>query len=252
MNNDEKYIRQLLRKFMDGTSTVDEEQTIGQWFRDHPDGGDGLDDYRAMFSWFDDGMPLGSDNNIANGGGKQGPMHAPVPRSNKRRWLWSCIAVAASAALLVGLFLPQGNAPVPLAPKLAVRTVENDTAGTATSLPDEGSVVTSDTINTLNNKVKTKDRKRRRGRLRFEPVLPPPYYTSDTVKAVTTLDAGTALASSDGVEDERLIDEKTANKIIDCMVASMEKDEQLQIELLNIRNELKGKQILATLDDDIY
>ena len=100
--------------------------------------------------------------------------------------------------------------------------------------------------------MKTKDRKRRRGRLRFEPVLPPPYYTSDTVKAVTTLDAGTALASSDGVEDERLIDEKTANKIIDSMVASMEKDEQLQIELLNIRNELKGKQILATLDDDIY
>lgn len=59
-----KDIRQLLGKFMDGETTVDEERYISEWFRSHPDVDGDLADYRVMFGWFDDGMPMPKRRNI--------------------------------------------------------------------------------------------------------------------------------------------------------------------------------------------
>ena len=109
MNNDEIKIRQLLKKFMDGTTTVDEEQEIGRWFSHHTTVSDDLEDYRTMFSWFDDGMPLDKDSKpllLSDEGNDEEP--ATHNHSN-RRWLWTAIAIAASAALLIGIFMPKGG-----------------------------------------------------------------------------------------------------------------------------------------------
>lgn len=68
MTNDDFAIRQLLKRFMDGTTTVEEEEHIGKWFAEHPKAKDDLEPYRKMFEWFGNGMPTDCDGNpsVAN------------------------------------------------------------------------------------------------------------------------------------------------------------------------------------------
>lgn len=58
----EKGIRQLLDRFMDGKTTVEEEQKIGKWFAAHEKVSPDLEDYKQMFAYFDEGMPLDVDS----------------------------------------------------------------------------------------------------------------------------------------------------------------------------------------------
>lgn len=53
----EKQIRQLLTGFMEGQTTVEEEQEIARWFAARSEVAPDLEDYRQMFAYFDAGMP---------------------------------------------------------------------------------------------------------------------------------------------------------------------------------------------------
>lgn len=53
----EKQIRQLLTRFMEGQTTVEEEQEIARWFAARRELAPDLEDYRQMFAYFDAGMP---------------------------------------------------------------------------------------------------------------------------------------------------------------------------------------------------
>lgn len=53
----EKQIRQLLTRFMEGQTTVEEEQEIARWFAARSEVAPDLEDYRQMFAYFDAGMP---------------------------------------------------------------------------------------------------------------------------------------------------------------------------------------------------
>lgn len=53
----EKDIRQLINRYMDGQTTIDEEQKIADYLRNNPIPDD-LKRYKEMFAWFDRGMPL--------------------------------------------------------------------------------------------------------------------------------------------------------------------------------------------------
>lgn len=53
----EKQIRQLLTRFMEGHTTVEEEQEIAWWFAARSEVAPDLEDYRQMFAYFDAGMP---------------------------------------------------------------------------------------------------------------------------------------------------------------------------------------------------
>lgn len=53
----EKQIRQLLTRFMEGQTTVEEEQEIARWFAARREVAPDLEDYRQMFAYFDAGMP---------------------------------------------------------------------------------------------------------------------------------------------------------------------------------------------------
>lgn len=106
MINDEIIIRQLLQRFMDGTTTVDEEERIGRWFREHPSAGKDLEPYRKMFVWFDAGMPQ-------------------TKKPKRRLWLY-----AASIAVIVVLsvtFLFINRQPKTTAPQLSsISVMQND------------------------------------------------------------------------------------------------------------------------------
>lgn len=53
----DKNIEQLIKRFMDGQTTVEEESRIAEYFRTH-DVEDEWKAYKDMFAWFDDGMPI--------------------------------------------------------------------------------------------------------------------------------------------------------------------------------------------------
>lgn len=104
-----KYLISLLQRFMDGTTTVDEEAALAKFFSratdaDRPDGmsADDWTVYRQMFKMFDDGAGCGADAG----------MQKPAKR-RPRLWLWAGrIAAAASVALLVAggfTLLPRHN-----------------------------------------------------------------------------------------------------------------------------------------------
>ena len=109
----ENTIRALLRRFMDGETSLDDERLLAEYFRDHPVPED-LRPYHDMFVWFDRGMPP-----------------AATPRLRRLRVLRR-VAVAACVAGLVGigvwLLRPQtvrqaATGPTPVAPTAPVRPV---------------------------------------------------------------------------------------------------------------------------------
>lgn len=59
-NTMNKEIEQLIKRFMDGHTTVDEENRIAEYLRTH-EVEDEWKPYKDMFGWFDDGMPLQSN-----------------------------------------------------------------------------------------------------------------------------------------------------------------------------------------------
>lgn len=105
MNKDEMKIRRLIDRFMQGKTSLEEEQLLSQWFATHHDVSDDLKDYQSMFAYFDEGMPLeGQAANAAQ------PERVPMSsRSNHARIrpLWMLLAAAASIALLIGLVVPR-------------------------------------------------------------------------------------------------------------------------------------------------
>lgn len=60
----EQEIRKLLDKFMDGKTSIKEEQNIGKWFANHKKVAADLEDFRQMFVFFGQGMPLDTNGNM--------------------------------------------------------------------------------------------------------------------------------------------------------------------------------------------
>lgn len=104
MNNDNIIIRQLIKRFMDGTTTVDEEKRIAHWFKEHPKTDADLELYRKMFEWFDNGMPTNESRNAYAGESTEdAKKHSHNPKKHLRLWLYAAsIAIIAvvSATLL--------------------------------------------------------------------------------------------------------------------------------------------------------
>ena len=96
----EAYIRQLIDRFMDGTTTVGEERQIAQWFASHPQVPADLEDYRQMFAYFAQGMPLGAADSP-----EASPVLHPVSRRwSVSRWVGTLAAACAVVALVMALW----------------------------------------------------------------------------------------------------------------------------------------------------
>ncbi|MBR1476278.1 MAG: hypothetical protein IJ724_10325 [Muribaculaceae bacterium] len=111
MIDERLHIEDLLKRFMQGETTLDEERELGDWLRTH-EVDDTLRPYQQMFAAFDAGMPWVQ----------------PTPPRRRIAW-WHWAAAAAVAALLaIGLTL-QHPRPTPTMPQPPVTAqAQPDTA----------------------------------------------------------------------------------------------------------------------------
>ena len=88
----QQQISDLLDKFMNGLTTLEEEAALGDYFRTH-EVPEEWEDYRLMFGYFDRGM----EGELITPQAQE----QPFMRLMGRRW-WGIAAAAAIAALIVG------------------------------------------------------------------------------------------------------------------------------------------------------
>ena len=88
----QQHIQDLLDKFMNGLTTLEEEAALGDYFRTHEVPQE-WEDYRQMFGYFDRGM----EGELITPQAQE----QPFMRLMGRRW-WGIAAAAAIAALIVG------------------------------------------------------------------------------------------------------------------------------------------------------
>ncbi len=98
----DKDIKQLVTRFMDGETSLDEERRLAEYFRTHP-AEPGMEEVAAMFALFDTGMPIEGVTDVL-------PKAQPARRTALHPAWW--LAVAAVAVLLVAFtFSVQFQAP---------------------------------------------------------------------------------------------------------------------------------------------
>ena len=88
----QQHIQDLLDKFMNGLTTLEEEAALGDYFRTHEVPQE-WEDYRQMFGYFDRGM----EGELITPQAQE----QPFMRLMGRRW-WGIAAAAAIAALIIG------------------------------------------------------------------------------------------------------------------------------------------------------
>ena len=248
MNNPNKMtamqIQQLIDKYMNGQTTVDEEQLIARYFRTATDVPDSLKPYRDMFAYFDDGMPLGALPEFDGSSGQADTCVAPdsnnvvAPRRRSLRiaaWWSGAVAVAAAVALLLIMHRP--SAPVQ---PIASAVVVSDTCSTSTGVEAEQNVVT-DSV-----KLKPQPQRRRPSVRRRYYIAPPKTYLAHA-------------AATDSITHEANANEN--GSVADCLVAihelseaerqSIERDIRESLRLVDeVRNTLLAVDMLNQIDDE--
>lgn len=175
--NGEKNIRQLIGRFMQGLTSIEEEEQISQWFAVHTDVSDDLKPYQQMFAYFDKGMPM--DEQLSED--KQIPVEEeirkPLRNHSRLRPLWCLLAAAAAVALLVVMTWPAQNGDSTVTPSATLAQAEKDSA--------EAIVPTAETEmkNNVKQTVKPKMRPRKRGvyRKHLHSPAPPVTWIAQTV-----------------------------------------------------------------------
>lgn len=248
MNNPNKMtamqIQQLIDKYMNGQTTVDEEQLIARYFRTATDVPDSLKPYRDMFAYFDEGMPLGTLPEFDGSAGQADTRVAPdssnvvAPRRRSLRiaaWWSGAVAVAAAVALLLIMHRP--SAPVQ---PIASAVVVSDTCSTSTGVEAEQNVAT-DSV-----KLKPQPQRRRPSVRRRYYIAPPKTYLAHA-------------AATDSITHQA--DANVNGSAADCLVAihelpeaerqSIERDIKESLRLVDeVRNTLLAVDMLNEIDDE--
>lgn len=174
--NGEKNIRQLIGRFMQGLTSIEEEEQISQWFAVHTDVSDDLKPYQQMFAYFDKGMPIDEQMPIDKQIPVEEEIRKPLRNHSRLRPLW-CLLAAAAVALLVVMTWPAQNGNTPVTPSATLAQAEKDSA--------EAIVPTAETEmkNNVKQTVKPKMRPRKRGfyRKHLHSPAPPVTWIAQTV-----------------------------------------------------------------------
>ena len=249
-------IKQLIDRYMNGQTTVDEEQLLARYFRSATDLPDDLQPYRDMFAYFDEGMPLGAlpyfdegmplgalpefDGSAGQAETRVAPDSSKVvaPRRHSLRmaaWWSGAVAVAAAVALLLIMHHP--SAPVQ---PIASAVVVSDTCSTSTGVEAEQNVVT-DSV-----KLKLQPQRRRPSVRRRYYIAPPKTYLAHA-------------AATDSITHEANVN--VNGSATDCLVAihelseaerqSIEHDIRESLRLVDeVRNTLLAVDMLNQIDDE--
>lgn len=248
MNNPNKMtamqIQQLIDKYMNGQTTVDEEQLIAHYFRSATDVPDSLKPYRDMFAYLDEGMPLGTlpefdgsagqaDTRVAHDSSK---VVAPRRHSLRMAAWWSgAAAVAAAVALLLIMHRP--SAPVQ---PIASAVVVSDTCSTSTGVEAEQNVVT-DSV-----KLKPQPQRRRPSVRRRYYIAPPKTYLAHAAAADSITPA--ANANVNGSATDCLV---AIHELPEAERQSIERDIMESLRLVDeVRNTLLAVDMLNQIDDE--
>lgn len=246
MNNPNKMtamqIQQLIDKYMNGQTTIDEEQLIARYFRTATDVPDSLKPYRDMFAYFDEGMPLGTLPEFDGSAGQADTRVAPdsnmvvAPRRRSLRIAaWWSGAVAAAVALLLIMHRP--SAPVQ---PIASAAVVSDTCSTSTGVEAEQNVVT-DSV-----KLKPQPQRRRPSVRRRYYLAPPKTYLAHA--AATDSTTHQADANVNGSATECLV---AIHELPEAERQSIERDIKESLRLVDeVRNTLLAVDMLDEIDDE--
>lgn len=186
--NGEKNIRQLIGRFMQGLTSIEEEEQISQWFAVHTDVSDDLKPYQQMFAYFDKGMPMDEQMPIDKGmpmdeqlsEDKQIPVEEeirkPLRNHSRLRPLWRLLA-AAAVALLVVMTWPAQNSNSTVTPSATLAQAEKDSAEAIVPIAE------TEMKNNVKQTVKPKMRPRKRGvyRKHLHSPAPPVTWIAQTV-----------------------------------------------------------------------
>lgn len=248
MNNPNKMkamqIQQLIDKYMNGQTTVDEEQLIARYFRSATDVPDSLKPYRDMFAYLDEGMPLGTlpefDGSAEQADTRVAPDSSKVvaPRRHSLRmaaWWSGAAAVAAAVALLLIMHRP--SAPVQ---PIASAVVVSDTCSTSTGVEAEQNVVT-DSV-----KLKPQPQRRRPSVRRRYYIAPPKTYLAHAAAADSITPA--ANANVNGSATDCLV---AIHELPEAERQSIERDIMESLRLVDeVRNTLLAVDMLNQIDDE--
>lgn len=156
----DKNIEQLIKRFMDGQTTVEEESRIAEYFRTH-DVEDEWKAYKDMFAWFDDGMPI-----------QQETEKHKTRNSQKAKIIAFAMAAAAAIAALIIIATPGNNGIMPV--QKTANVIKPSTADAIeTAIKDTLAIdsVSKETSRPAHKKAKT--------RRRVYNVMPPKTYLAD-------------------------------------------------------------------------
>lgn len=237
-------IKQLIDRYMNGQTTVDEEQLLARYFRNATDVPDSLKPYRDMFAYFDDGMPLGALSEFDSSAGQAETRVAPdsskvvAPRRHSLRmaaWWSGAVAVAAAVALLLIMYRP--SAPVQ---PIASAVVVSDTCSTSTGVEAEQNVVT-DSV-----KLKLQPQRRRPSVRRRYYIAPPKTYLAHA--AATDSITHEANANVNGSATDCLV---AIHELSEAERQSIEHDIRESLRLVDeVRNTLLAVDMLSQIDDE--
>lgn len=235
-------IKQLIDRYMNGQTTVDEEQLLARYFRSATDLPDDLQPYRDMFAYFDEGMPLGSLPEFDGSAGQAETRVAPdsskvvAPRRHSLRMAaWWSGAVAAAVALLLIMYRP--SAPVQ---PIASAVVVSDTCSTSTGVEAEQNVVT-DSV-----KLKPQPQRRRPSVRRRYYIAPPKTYLAHA--AATDSITPAANANMNGSATDCLV---AIHELSEAERQSIEHDIRESLRLVDeVRNTLLAVDMLNQIDDE--
>lgn len=237
-------IQQLIDKYINGQTTVDEEQLIARNFRNATDVPDSLKPYRDMFAYFDEGMPLGTlpefDGSAGQADTRVAPDSSKVVAPHRRSlriaaWWGGAAAVAAAVALLLIMHRP--SAPVQ---PIASAVVVSDTCSTSTGVEAEQNVVT-DSV-----KLKPQPQRRRPSVRRRYYIAPPKTYLAHA--AATDSITHEANANMNGSATDCLV---AIHELSEAERQSIERDIRESLRLVDeVRNTLLAVDMLNQIDDE--
>lgn len=187
--NGEKNIRQLIGRFMQGLTSIEEEEQISQWFAVHADVSDDLKPYQQMFAYFDKGMPINeqmpTDKGMSIDQQLSEDQQMPVEEEIRKplryhlrlRPLWSLLAAAAAVALLVVMTWPAQNGNSTATPSATLAQADKDSAETLVPAAE------TEVRNQVKQAVRPKMRPRKRGvyRKHLHSPAPPVTWIAQTV-----------------------------------------------------------------------
>lgn len=174
--NGEKNIRQLIGRFMQGLTSIEEEEQISQWFAVHTDVSDDLKPYQQMFAYFDKGMPIDEQMPIDKQMSVEEEIRKPLRNRSRLRPLW-CLLAAAAVALLVVMTWPARNGDSTASPAATLARADKDSAETLVPAAE------TEVRNQVKQAVRPKMRPRKRGvyRKHLHSPAPPVTWIAQTV-----------------------------------------------------------------------